>query len=401
MKRKYTWMIFVLGLFLFVRSEAQINNPIDSRFIELVEQNSTTLKAYQDQIEATKVGAKTNLNPSNPQVNYVRISDGDNYNEEIEVTQQFDFPTVYTQKRKGSKLEIERLEGEYRVYRQNILAEAYKAFTNYAYALKMSDMAKKRAQQSQDVKELMQKRFENGDITAIELSKAEMESALVQSRLDNWMVELNSVSQDLALFVGDMNAQSNLLSELASVHLSLDKSNEAKTQLKDLWVNSDAAVIEAAYQSKISDVNIGVKRSQSLPKLMVGYRQEKNNAFTMNGPSLGVTIPLWENKNTVKQAKLEKIYAESNEDDMRLKAALQFEKLYQTASYNADLVQSLSNNLPEGKVLNHLMLSLEEGYISLLEYYAQLSVYYDLQDQLEKVKMTFKTSYIDLYKVAL
>ena len=401
MKTKY---LLVIGLMVFmfsINSLAQLKQPVVSQFIDLVENNSLTLKAYKNQVEAAKIGARTSLNPVNPQMRYTRIANGDNYNQEIELTQEVDFPTVYTNKRKGAEIEIERMEKEYKAFRQNTIADAYKAFLTYAYASEMLQLYQQRAKQSQEVQNLMISRFESGDISSVELSKAEMENALVQADLKNRLIELNTASQDLTLYIGNINSGKTLLDELIRRELTVDTSEEEYKQLKTLWINADASVINATYMAQVSDVNIGIQKGQSLPKLTLGFRQEKNNVLTMNGPSVGLSIPLWENKNTIKQAKLHKIYADSNREDMRLKAALQFEKLYQNTVDNAGLYTSLLKNLPEGKVLDDLIISLEEGYISLLEYYAQITSYYELKDQTELVNLNFKRSYIDLYKVAL
>jgi outer membrane protein TolC len=389
---------FVATLVWSTNLKAQVQSKIDTRFVELVEQNNSTLKAYQDKVEAAKVGARTNLNPANPEVSYSRVSKGSNYDQEVEVTQQIDFPTVYLNKRKGSKIEIERLESDYKAYRQNTIAAAYVAFAEYNYAATMLKFNEQRALQGQKVQDLMQDRFNNGDISSIELSKAKMENALIQKNIQTWKIELNSATSNLSIYIGDVSSQSSLLSQMAKATPSVDTNAET---LKQIWMKADSSVINAMYQTQMSMLDVKLKRAQALPKLTLGYRQFKNNSITMNGPTVGLSIPLWENKNKVKQAKLNKIFSESNEADVRLKASLKFEKTWQMAIENQSLVAVLTESLPNDNIIEKLNELLSTGYISMLDYYSQISAYYDLENQVEDAKRQFMKAYIGLYKVVI
>ncbi len=51
---------------------------------------------------------------------------------------------------------------------------------------------------------------------------------------------------------------------------------------------------------------------QNLPKLSAGYYSESVLDLKFKGFQIGITVPLWENSNTIKNAKSEVIFAEAD-----------------------------------------------------------------------------------------
>ena len=386
---------------LYTYSKAQTTPPIEQSLIDAVVNNNTTLKAYKDKIEAAKIGTKVGLNPANPEAKISRTSNGSIYNQEIELTQEIDFPTVYVKKRNISKLEQQRLSTEYTLYRRNIVAVAYKTLSNYQYTLSMKALASERLRKAAEVQKLMKDRLDAGDILLIEFNKSKIETSLVAADNQKWEMAVKLAKQDLALYVGDVDKQMSQLHLLNTKMPLFNNSTEEKEKLKLNWIAQDSKVLGASFQKQISEQNIGLTKSQTLPKLTLGYRRDQNPSITMNGATAGISIPLWENKNKVKQAKAEQLFAESFETDARLKAELQFESVYQATQQNKALYQMLESNLPSVQTLNQLEESLQTGYIALLEYYTQIKAYYELEDKIESVAKDYKDVYIELYKIAL
>lgn len=77
-------------------------------------------------------------------------------------------------------------------------------------------------------------------------------------------------------------------------------------------------------ESESAQREIKVNRALTLPKFDIGYRRNGGSEGKMNGFRIGMSIPLWENKNTVKQAKAQAEYSALNVEDntQTLKATL-------------------------------------------------------------------------------
>jgi uncharacterized protein YlxW (UPF0749 family) len=121
-----------------------------------------------------------------------------------------------------------------------------------------------------------------------------------------------------------------------------------------------------------------------LPKASAGYMSEKVVGEHFQGISVGVSIPLWENKNTVKYAQAQTLALQSIETDRKLQfynqLKIQFERaasLQQTVNEYRQAIQSSSN-------AELLKKALDQGELSLINYLMELSFTYQAMDNLLK-----------------
>ncbi|WP_083631417.1 TolC family protein [Labilibacter marinus] len=391
--------IFILGV-NYMYSQAQ-ELPFNQDFIDLVENNSSTLNAYKEKIEADKLVARVNLNPQNPEARISRTNNGDSFNQEIEITQELDFPTVYSNKRHISKLEQDQLETSLRFFKRDVVCKAYSKLVYFTYCKNMFNIHQERSSRISNIKMHMQEKFKLGDISGIELTKANMEASILQSKVNKYHTELINAKKELAYYIGDVDKQEGVMQLISSKNMVFKDDSLNKASLKSKWVEQNTGVNEAIFMYLISDKNIGLAKAQSWPKFSIGYRRDENQSIAMNGVALGMSIPLWENKNTVKQAKANKAFAQSYEADKRILAELHFEKLYQEIVENKQILQLLKNSFREEEIESQLSSSLEEGYISVLEYFNQLEAYHQIEDELQERERSYKLAYIELLKVEL
>ncbi len=394
-------VFWVATSFTYKLAAQEVPNPIDPFFIEMVEKNSTTLKAFKDKIEASRQAVKVGLTPSNPEVSYSYTKNGSLFGEELIISQELDFPTVYSKKNKLAGIQQERLVAEYKLYRRNLLSEAYSLLADYAYAKRMLAHSETRAQRSNDIFTLMENRFNLGDISAIELSKSKMERAVQESVFRKWEKNLSSIQKGLARYIGDQSENEVTLSEIAT-NVSLKNYDiTQKEDLEKLWMKQNDDVIRAKYESEFSRENVALKKAEALPSFSLGYRRDRNEAITMNGVAAGISIPVWAKKNTVKQAKAEQVFAESSKLDAETLAKIEFDQILENTLLNLQLFKALEEAIPEPENLSRLKNTLEAGHVSILEYYNQLAVYYELENQLEEAQNELHRSYIQLFRVVL
>ena len=83
----------------------------------------------------------------------------------------------------------------------------------------------------------------------------------------------------------------------------------------ELWYATQASSIpllsEMTSDLEASRFNEKLAKSLTLPKLSVGYMTETVVGQQYSGVTAGITIPLWENKNTVKQIKRSSLVSET------------------------------------------------------------------------------------------
>ena len=90
-----------------------------------------------------------------------------------------------------------------------------------------------------------------------------------------------------------------------------------------------------------------------------------------------MSIPLWENKNTVKTAKAQAEYAAANMDDntQTLKSTLRelYTQVQALQNSSAEYAQALASQRHE-ELLNK---ALEAGQISMIDYFVEITLLYD------------------------
>ena len=75
-------------------------------------------------------------------------------------------------------------------------------------------------------------------------------------------------------------------------------------------LEKDPSFLAEKMEKNAAERNISVQKSLNLPGLEIGYGSESVVNESFRGAKLGMTIPLWEKKNTVKHAKRFADYAD-------------------------------------------------------------------------------------------
>ena len=120
-------------------------------------------------------------------------------------------------------------------------------------------------------------------------------------------------------------------------------------------------------QRAIADGNISVARASSLPKWSVGYMGEFVTGNTFQGVTVGLSIPLWENKKRVRQARQAATAVSQQADDLRLQYRTHLRSLYaQAVQLQQTIVRYDAALSPGGLAL--LTRAFERGELPLLNY---------------------------------
>jgi hypothetical protein len=141
--------------------------------------------------------------------------------------------------------------------------------------------------------------------------------------------------------------------------------------------------------------------SESLPKLKAGYYSETILDTKLKGFQVGITVPLWENSNRVKQATSEINYATHDAERFRYKLQKELlQKLEQLESLK-NRTKNLAQALGDGNSLGLLAQSLESGEISQSEYFYASDFYFRNEQLLVEYQRDLLLLEADLLKVYL
>lgn len=129
-------------------------------------------------------------------------------------------------------------------------------------------------------------------------------------------------------------------------------------------------------QVEIDNRQVKLSRASSLPKFSVGYMGEFVAGQKFQGATIGMSIPLWENKNKVKQAKATVKASERIVEDARMQYYNRLKNLYVQVSGLQNNVRQYNSVFEQNDNGDLLFKAYRNGEISLLNYLLEMEYYF-------------------------
>ena len=160
--------------------------------------------------------------------------------------------------------------------------------------------------------------------------------------------------------------------------------------------NNNQTLIWLKKEIEISQKKIELNRAMSLPKFQAGYMSERIVGQLFQGVSVGVSIPLWENKNKVKYANANALAYESIMIDKKSQYYNSLKALHTKAIDLQNNVNDYRSSLLSLSNSELLKKALDKGGISLINYILELSFYYESANKLLELERDLNKSVAEL-----
>jgi len=363
-----------------------------------IETNSTLLSALREQIEAQKLNNLTGIYLPNPEVefNYLRGNPSALGNRtDINLTQSFDFPTAYGFRDKIANLENTNIDLMYKSERISLLLRAKQICIELAYYNAMAMEYSKRLTNAQRISDTYQTRLDRGDANILENNKAQLNLKAVRNALNRIEIEQASLRSELRAMNGGKEIN------FAATGIS---NNPLPPNFEDWYLMAETKSPVLLYvrgEIEISQKQISLNRALGLPRFSAGYMSEKVAGQQFQGITIGLSIPLWENKNKVKQARAQVQAAETALEDKKTQFYNRLQKLYSRSLG----LQAIAAEYREALMLynNETLLkrALDSGEIPLLTYLLEIEYYYDAMNKLLEAEKDFNLSLAELSSIEL
>ena len=368
--------LLLISASVFAQSETE-------KVLSEIEKNNTTLEAYRNLSEAQKVENKTGIYLENPEVEYHYLW-GDpaamGKRHDFAVKQSFDFPTSYGLKKKIAGVQNQQAELEYQMKRLEVLFQAKTVCIELTYLNAMRQELEKRANHAESIFEAYEAKFENGDANIIEKNKARLNLLNAQKAIRENETQQKVLLAELKRLNGGIPV-SIARNEFAPVNLPenfetwFEKNREENLLLK-----------MGSNKIDIREKQVKLTKALNLPKFSTGYMSESVEGEAFKGVALGITIPLWENKNTVKLAELQQKVAEEMAADAQVQSYNRLKSHYEKALQLQETLNGYIEVLESVNSTGLLKKALDAGEISLIDYMMELSLYYDTVDNILSIK---------------
>ncbi len=360
--------------------------------LQTIESNNSTLKALRETTNAEKLNNRTGIFLDNPEVgfNYLWGNPKDlGKRTDFSITQSFDIATLTGMKNRVSRGQNDLLEWQYKAERMNIMLEAKQCCIELIYTNALLSELKLRQQHAQTIATVYETRLQTGDANRIEYNKAKLNLATAEGEYARIRVEREALLMQLRRLNG-------------GIDIAFDDSLHVEVTLPDFdsWfaVAAERSPMQA-YARKAIDVSkqqVALMRASGLPSFTAGYMSEKVAGEQFQGLTFGISIPLWENKNRVRQAKASLRAAQMQEADSREQLHGRMRMLYARTAGLKAAAESYRKTLEATSNADLLKKALDAGEISLLDYILELGLYYDAVNQALEAERDYQLAFAEL-----
>ena len=387
MKKIIVTAMFVLATGL-LSAQTTVSDVLDT-----IEQNNTTLKALRQTAEAEKLENKTDIYLPDPEIgfNYLwgSLSGIDNRHD-ISATQSFDIATIAGMKSRVAKEQNKLVEWQYKADRMNILLEAKMYCLDMVYYNALFSELSIRLNHAKTIQASLKNRLDSGDANILEYNNAQMNLATVMGEMSRVETERSAILSQLTRLNGGQQLSFDV-NQFAAIDLPLD--------FNDWYLQAEAKNPVLSYvkqEVELSQKELALNKASWLPNFSAGYMSETVTGQKYKGLTVGMSVPLWSNKNKVKQAKSAKLAAESREYDAKQQFYSQLEILYNRTIGLRDVAANYRTTLSASNNTELLKKALEAGEISMLDYILEIGLYYNVVNQALQAELDYQKAFAEL-----
>jgi len=362
-----------------------------------VEANNKAIIANQHLWESNKIENKVGFLPDNPSIYYGYFPGNNSVigtKRTFGISQSFDFPTAYFNKNDLINNQLSYAGFKMNAFRQNVLLEAKLVCYELVFLNRLKKKYEERLANASELLEAYKTKFQNGDANILDLNKAKLQFVEFENNLRSIEAEILQYSEKL-----------NLLNGEKPIEFTADSYSDNLLQDFDklLFGFFEKSPLINANQSELEIANSRLKLSRSLylPEIEVAYESEMILDDSYRGIKVGLSIPLWGKANTIKSSKANQIFVKSEDENLRAKLSSLIKQDYQKLLIMKANLDNYSKAIENYDNVNLLMESLEAGQISAIEFFMEITYFYNVYDNFLELEKDYYQKLAGLYKFDL
>jgi outer membrane protein, heavy metal efflux system len=385
---------FFILLSSFFTLEAQQEG---GKFLESVESLNLRLNSARKIMEASVISSQVGINPDDPSISYGYMpgsTEGIGIKQTYGISQSLEFPTVYFIKKKMAEGAAAGAEFEYLLERQKVLKEALLIYNEYISLLKKKKEYFNRYKQAESLLHSFTRKFEIGEASILELNKSKIQYLNSKTVWQMIVREIESAEKKLQLINGN-----SLYPVIDSTFIAFPVMDPDTLKVQIQQLNPELLYLNQ--QVVQAEMNIRLIRHQSLPELMLSYEGESVPEGTYRGVRTGISIPLWKNRNRGSLAQAETEYAKIKYEERKAQLFNDVERLHQQMVEYRKVLSEYDESLAESENIRFLNKALEMGQLSIIDYFTELTFYYDTIDRYMELEAKYYEINAILYSFLL
>ncbi|HSV87313.1 MAG TPA: TolC family protein [Bacteroidales bacterium] len=376
----------IIGFLLFLLVPLFGSGQALDELLQNVEKNNPRLIALQKWLEAEETKAKTGIYPENPEVSFQYLfgnpaAIGNQH--EFGVMQSFRLPGFYLSKSEIQQLTFKQMQALADVDKREVMHSASSVYFHLVMLHQKADALKARQTNANVLVELFTEGFEAGEISRPLLDKARIHAIGVEHEL---LAALSEIKVQIHLL-----EQISGVVSLANLTFSYPADREIpllERILTDLPENNPHLMM-AQLNIRQREMEITHNRIANLPSFSAGYRSEAILDQSLQGFHVGITIPLWQNRNMVRHARLQHDWAKAHFTQQESELVAQISGMYHQLIALQTSYRQMKDVLEQEQVLPGNLELLQSGQISFSEYLVNADLVWEARKQYFQTEYEF------------
>lgn len=392
--KRYSIIVILASAVLSAGAQTSVEQVLRS-----IEANNKDLQTNQQLVTAQKIEAKLDNNLADPSVSYTHQygnQEGLGIQGELVASQSFDFPSVYVQKNKLTKAKSAGLDRQGAEFRQQILLQAKEICIDLVFLNQQKSLLEQRRLNAEQLSTLYATRLQTGDANILETNKINLE--LLNAKNESRMNEAARVAKlnELATLNGGTAIH------FADTTYAAQQEPLSFDDLKSEAVPASLQLLSLKSQQVAAQHQLRVSKAKGLPGFELGYRlNTMTGGERFNGFLVGVSIPLFSNRNNVKHARAQRLYADLQLESTTSVVENQLQQLYDQAVALRTSMNEYKEVLKNQDGLALLTKAIQSGQISMIEYFVDVTTLYQSLQNYMQLQNEYQKVMAQLYKFQL
>lgn len=291
----------------------------------------------------------------------------------IEVSQSFDWPGVYSARREANRYQALASEAAVASSIYNARCTTARALISVIYYTKLKELYEANLSRVDSLLDLYNRGFKLGEISILDVNK----------------LKIDRISANRALCAAQ-EGHAEAIATLTGLNNNMPV-NEILAQISDfpevnlLPLNSyvleasryNAELASKKQEAAAAKANVKVAQRSLYPGLAVGYSHEYEMGENLNGFTVAITLPFLTAGKNVTAARMEQLALEAEADALQSAIAARITGLYNRATVLSDEQIQYSKVLGNDDSIRLLNLALRQGHITLIDYMLQVNFFTD------------------------
>ncbi len=346
-------------------------------FLKHVGQNNPQLIALQKWLEAGEVEAKTGIYPDNPEVSYNYLfgnAEAAGNQQEFEISQSLKLPGYYSAKSEVQHLQFEQKQALVQKEKLAVMHTAREGYFNLVWLGKKEALLETRKEESEKLVELMKQGFESGEISRPAFDKARIYHLNVLTEWQKTVSGIKIQKEQIKQLTGGLPLENTNLEYPSDWNLMPLDSLLARLP------NQNPELIMAQLGIDEYEMQVKFEKMNKLPSFEVGYRSEKILNQKLRGLHAGIEIPLWKDKNRMKQAQIQTEWSQAQFSRQVSELSAEVISVYTEVQTLQNTYLQMKAIAEEEKISETSFQLLQAGQISFPEYLMEVQFVWDAKN---------------------